>query len=92
MHVTNDTQDVLVYMDFALSIVLFCTISIPFFSDILRMWRSFERWVTSKESLVLNDDLGASVPAVEELLKNHTNLSNSLLAYEGTGNKIGGNV
>ena len=36
----------------------------------------------SKETLVLSENLGDSLPAVDELLKNHTNVMNSLLAYE----------
>jgi vacuolar-type H+-ATPase subunit I/STV1 len=42
----------------------------------------------SKETLVLNDDLGDSLPAVDELLKDHTNLMNSLLAYEEQTKKL----
>lgn len=42
----------------------------------------------SKETLVLDDDLGDSLPAVDELLKSHTNLMNSLLAYEDQAKKL----
>ena len=48
----------------------------------------FERWITSKEAFVFDDDLGDSLPAVDELLKNHTNLTNSLLAYEDQARKL----
>ena len=48
----------------------------------------FERWIVSKETLVLNEDLGDSLPAVDELLKNHTNIMNSLLAYEEQAKKL----
>jgi uncharacterized protein YjcR len=42
----------------------------------------------SKETYVLNDDLGDSLPSVDELLKNHTNVMNSLLAYEEQAKKL----
>ena len=48
----------------------------------------FERWIVSKETLVLSEDLGDSLPAVDELLKNHTNIMNSLLAYEEQAKKL----
>ena len=48
----------------------------------------FERWIVSKETLVLDDDLGDSLPAADELLKNHANIMNSLLAYEEQAEKL----
>lgn len=42
----------------------------------------------SKECHVFDDDLGDSLPSVDELLVNHMNLTNSLLTYEEQVRKL----